>query len=191
MRVSSLPEKKTPWLLRPFFWKQRRTYGQPLEAARLWARQPRLFMTVASLYGALDRKSSPVSPTLRSLVTVRVSQLNHCRFCVDLNSATLARRTGSTEKVLALETWQESDLYTPEERAVLAYAEAMTLSDAGVTDSLAAALRPFLDEDGIVELTALIAFQNLSSKFNAALDVPPQGFCSVAPSPGGEGKAAS
>jgi len=35
------------------------------------------------------------------------------------------------------------------------------------------------DEDAIVELTGLIAFQNLSSKFNSALDVPPQGFCKM------------
>ena len=44
-------------------------------------------------------------------------------------------------------------------------------------DQLRATLRRHWDEDGIVELTGLIAFQNLSSKFNAALDVPPQGFC--------------
>jgi alkylhydroperoxidase family enzyme len=38
-------------------------------------------------------------------------------------------------------------------------------------------LRLYFDDDGIVELTALIAFQNMSSKFNSALDVPSQGFC--------------
>jgi hypothetical protein len=46
-----------------------------------------------------------------------------------------------------------------------------------VTDDLFARLKRQFDDDAIVELTALIAFQNLSSKFNAALDVPPQGFC--------------
>jgi alkylhydroperoxidase family enzyme len=40
-------------------------------------------------------------------------------------------------------------------------------------------LRKHFDDDTIVELTALIAFQNMSSKFNAALDVPPQGFCKL------------
>jgi hypothetical protein len=44
-------------------------------------------------------------------------------------------------------------------------------------------LRRHFDDDAIIELTAVIAFQNLSSKFNAALGVPPQGFCSVAPLP--------
>jgi alkylhydroperoxidase family enzyme len=40
-------------------------------------------------------------------------------------------------------------------------------------------LRNYFDDDGIVELTGLIAFQNLSSKFNSALDVPAQGFCNL------------
>jgi AhpD family alkylhydroperoxidase len=63
-----------------------------LDSALLWARAPKLFLGVAHLYGAIDRKKSPLEPALRSLVTVRVSQLNGCRFCVDLNSATLLRR---------------------------------------------------------------------------------------------------
>jgi alkylhydroperoxidase family enzyme len=64
----------------------------------------------------------------------------------------------------------------------LTYAEAMTDSRRQVDDAMIARLRTFFDEDGIVELTGLIAFQNLSSKFNAALDVEPQGFCKMPPS---------
>ena len=53
------------------------------------------------------------------------------------------------------------------------------MTSASVSDDLAARLSKHFDEDGIVELTALIAFQNLSSKFNSALDVPAQGFCQL------------
>lgn len=179
MRVEESKLKCAPWYLRPFFWNQRRKYGQPLEAALVWARRPRLFMAVALLYGALDRKRSAVSPVVRSLVTVRVSQTNHCRFCVDINSMTLAKRAGSMDKVKALNDWRESDVFTDQERTALDYAEAVTLSGRDVTDEQVERLRTFWNEDGIVELTALIAFQNMSSKFNAALDVPPQGFCEV------------
>lgn len=42
-----------------------------------------------------------------------------------------------------------------------------------------AALKQHYDDDALVELTGLVAFQNLSSKFNAALDVPAQGFCQL------------
>ncbi|MCI0401037.1 MAG: carboxymuconolactone decarboxylase family protein [Gammaproteobacteria bacterium] len=179
MRIPEKPLQGYPWYLRLLFWYQKRKYGQILKPALLWARMPKLFAAVATLYGILDRKSSPLSPVLRSLVIVRVSQINWCRFCVDINSATLAERAGSMEKVEAIEHWRESDHFDEIEKIALEYAEAITYSDQQVSDELMQRLRSFLDEDAIVELTGLISFQNLSSKFNSALDVPSQGFCKV------------
>ena len=186
LRVSLKPAQAYPWYLRPFFWNQRRKYGAVLDSALLWARSPKLFLGVALLYGMIDRKSSPIDPVLRSLVTVRVSQLNGCRFCVDLNSATLLRRGVDLEKVNALDCWQQSPLFTDTERIALAYAEAVTLRSSAIDDGLIQQLKSHLDEDAVVELTALIGFQNLSSKFNSALGVPPQGFCRVPTREGSE-----
>ena len=177
MRVSTKPLNQYPVFLKPFFWSQQRRYGVVLQPGLLWARVPKLFAAVAILYGVLDRRKSPIDPILRSLVTVRVSQINWCEFCVDINGATLARRAGSYDKVMALENWRDSPLFDARERAVLDYAEAVTYSDRQVSDPMVETLKTYFDEDGIVELTGLIAFQNLSSKFNAALDVPAQGFC--------------
>jgi uncharacterized peroxidase-related enzyme len=131
------------------------------------------------IYGMIDRRSSPIDAAIRSLVTVRVSQINTCSFCVDLNSATLLKRGVSLEKVEALETWRQSNLFDQREQAVLDYAEAMTRSDLKVSDEQVQRLRSYFDDDGIVELTGLVAFQNMSSKFNSALGVPAQGFCKV------------
>lgn len=177
MRVMTKPVGSYPFYLRPFFWNQRRKYGEVLKAALLWARAPKLFFGVAVLYGMIDRKSSPIDPALRSLATVRVSQVNDCPFCVDINSATLLKRGVSVEKVEALQMWRESPLFDDRDKVVLEFAEAMTRSDLKVDDSLVERLRAHFDDDGIVELTALIAFQNMSSKFNSALGVPSQGFC--------------
>ena len=179
MRVDAKALAQYPWYLRPFFWNQQRKYGQVLQPALLWGRSPSIFMAVALLYGALDRRGSPLSPVLRSLVTVRVSQINWCRFCVDLNSVTLAKRSGSMRKVEQVEHWRGSDAFTEAEQAALEFAEAVTITDRHVSDELMARLKRHFDDDAIVELTGLIAFQNLSSKFNAALDVPSQGFCRV------------
>lgn len=183
MRIQARPAASYPWYLKPFFWSQKRRYGEVLLPGLLWGRVPRLFMTVAMLYGALDARRSQLDPVLRSLLTVRVSQLNWCRFCVDINSATLARRAGSMARVEALEEWRTSKLYSAPERAALDYTEAMTITGRGVTDELMAELRLHYTDDAIIELTALIAFQNLSSKFNSALDVPPQGFCRLPSAP--------
>lgn len=179
MRLEARPVGATPWYLRPFFWNQRRKYGRVLDAGLMWAHSPKLFLGVAFLYGMIDRRGSPVEPALRSLITVRVSQINHCAFCVDINSATLLRRGVAMDKVSALAGWRDSNLFSPRERAALDYAEAMTRPEPGVDDTHVAALKPHFDDDAIVELTGLVAFQNLSSKFNAALAVPAQGFCPV------------
>ena len=138
---------------------------------------PKLFAAVALLYGVLDRKGSLLDPVLRSLVTVRVSQINWCDFCVDINSMTLAKRADSMDKVEQLADWQKRDIFSDKERLALEYAEAITYSDQQVTEELMQRLKLIFDDDTIVELTGLIAFQNLSSKFNSALDVPAQGFC--------------
>ena len=129
MRVTENPISSYPWYLRPFFWNQKRKYGQVLKPALIWARVPRLFAAIAILYGVLDRKSSPLNPVLCSLITVRVSQINECRFCIDINSAVLTKRTGSMNKVEALDQWQESELFDNKERVVLEYVEAITYSE--------------------------------------------------------------
>ncbi|MBS0418055.1 MAG: carboxymuconolactone decarboxylase family protein [Proteobacteria bacterium] len=173
--VSGKPASSYPWYVRVLFRLQRRAYGHVLEPSLLWGRSPRVLLGLACLYGALDRRLSPLPPSLRSLVTVRVSQINQCAFCVDVNSATLIRRGVALEKVSALADWRASTLFDLPERLALEYAEAITLNQ--VTDPLRARVKAQWSDEAIVELTGLIAFQNLSSKFNAALDVPAQGFC--------------
>lgn len=174
--------------MRLFFWNQKRRYGEVLEPAWLWGRTPRVFATLAMLYGALDRDSSPIEPALRALVTMRVSQINWCAFCVDINSATVLRRGVDREKLAELSRFESSPRFTEREKAALSYAEAVTWSDRQPEPAHIERLRRHFDDDAIIELTALIAFQNLSSKFNAALGVEPQGFCNVAPQPAREGE---
>jgi alkylhydroperoxidase family enzyme len=82
----------------------------------------------------------------------------------------------SDEKILALPDYAESALFDQLEKTVLEYADAMTITGRDVGDELFARIRAYFDEDAIVELTALIAFENCSSKFNRALRVPSQGL---------------
>lgn len=177
MRVEPKPIAAYPWFIRIFFWNQRRRYGRVLLPGMVWGRSPWVFASLALLYGALDRKRSPIEPALRSLVTVRISQLNHCAFCVDINSATLLKRGVAMPKVEALRDWPSSTLFSERERAALAYSDAVTRADQPATADAFAAVKAHFDADAIVELTGLIAFQNMSSKFNAALDIPSQEFC--------------
>ncbi len=78
------------------------------------------------------------------------------------------------EKIEALADYATSNLYTEQERVALEYADAMTITGRDVSDELFARLKEFYEEDAIVELTAVIAWENSSSKFNRALRVPSQ-----------------
>ena len=78
------------------------------------------------------------------------------------------------EKILALDEYASSPLYDEKERVALEYADRMTMTGQDVDDELFSRLRRFFDDDDVVELTAAIAWENSSSKFNRALRVPSQ-----------------
>lgn len=78
------------------------------------------------------------------------------------------------EKILALAEYAASPLYNEEEKTALEYADHMTVTGLEVSDELFARLRSFYDDDALVELTEIIAWENASSKFNRALRIPSQ-----------------
>ena len=83
------------------------------------------------------------------------------------------------EKVRAVPNWRDSQLFTPEERSALEYAERMTTTGERVTDDLWNRLRIHFTEVQLVELTAAVALENFRSKFNVPLGVESQGFCPI------------
>jgi len=82
----------------------------------------------------------------------------------------------SEEKMLALAEYASSPLYSDVERTTLEYADCMTITGREVSDELFERLRTFYNDDTMVELTEIIAWENASSKFNRALRIPSQGL---------------
>ena len=80
----------------------------------------------------------------------------------------------SKEKIDALPEYATSSFYNEAERLALEYADTMTITGRDVSDEFFARLRKFYDDDAIIEITATIAWENASSKFNRALRVPSQ-----------------
>ncbi|MDQ1707057.1 MAG: hypothetical protein QOJ88_268 [Pyrinomonadaceae bacterium] len=80
----------------------------------------------------------------------------------------------SDEKIEALPNYATSELYDDAERLALEFADAMTITGRDVSDELFARLRAVYNDDELTELTATIAWENASSKFNRALRVPSQ-----------------
>lgn len=129
---------------------------------------------------ALERKRSPLDPRFRALLRTRIAQLNQCHFCVDLNASHALDRGATDTQLLELARFGDSSLFTEAEKAALAYVETITGTGTAIDPELIRRLREAYGDDGVVELAALAAHQNLSAKFNAALGVPAEGFCITA-----------
>jgi alkylhydroperoxidase family enzyme len=148
-------------------------WGAPLLPSLLYAKRPTIFRAVGAMWSGLAA-SGLLDPKLVALVNRRVAALNGCVFWQDINAAVGSELGITDEKILALPDYATSPLYDDKERAVLEYADAITLSDRDVTDELFERIAGFFNDDEIVELTATIAWENSSSKFNRALRVPSQ-----------------
>ena len=113
---------------------------------------------------------------LKSLGHMAAVALVGCSFCLDLGYF-IAHNEGLDEsKAREVPRWRESDVFTPLERDVMEYAEAMSQTPLTVTDELSARLLDRLGAPALVELTAYVALANMYARSNIALGVTSQGF---------------
>ncbi|MBI5273956.1 MAG: carboxymuconolactone decarboxylase family protein, partial [Chlamydiales bacterium] len=149
-RIPPILKKKKPWLLRLFLFFYKHKYGKLSEPIILWSHTPTVFFNFLLMNQSLNRKDSPLNPILRALITVRISQINQCAFCVDMNSFLLLERGGSREKLEAITNFQHSSLFSEKEKVAIEYAEVMTSSH--VSNELFDRLKAHYDDDAIIEL---------------------------------------
>ena len=114
--------------------------------------------------------------SLKSFAHMAVAAQVGCSWCLDINYFQAQNQNLDLTKASQVPRRRESDVFTPLERDVLEYAEAMTNTPPTVTDELSARLLEQLGPAALVELTACIAFANLSTRSNAALGITSQGF---------------
>jgi AhpD family alkylhydroperoxidase len=178
-RIPPKPLRQYPWYVRIFLKRQKRIYGNVLTPSLLWGRLPEAFVGMLGLLGIFGRKNYPVDERLRSLMSIRVAQLNGCSFCVDLNAYNFLKARGDEAQAAAVADWRNSELFSPRERAALEWAEQVTDHCADIDDSAVNHLRGLYSDDEVTAMTAWIGFQNMSAKFNAALGAEEHGFCDL------------
>lgn len=156
----------------------RRLFGAVPEPAEVMWHYP----AVVKDMSALGRKASKwdrVDPNLKSFAHMAVASLVGCAWCLDFGYFH-AHDDGLDEaKAREVPRWRESGAFSPLERQVMEYAEAMSQTPPTVTDELSAALLERLGAPALVELTAWIAFANMSARTNTALGIEAQGFAAA------------
>src|SRR5262245_53310319 len=100
-------------------------------------------------------------PKLLDLVKVRVSQMNGCAYCLHLHRQDLIKQGERDDRLLLLDAWRESQLYTERERAALAWAEALTrIAETHVPDALYEQARSAFSEDELLALSIGVTMIN-------------------------------
>jgi alkylhydroperoxidase family enzyme len=114
--------------------------------------------------------------SLKTFAHMAVAAQVGCSWCLDINYFKALNQHLDLAKASQVPRWRESKVFTPLERDVLEYAEAMTNTPPTVTDELSARLLDRLGPAAMVELTALIAFANMATRANTALGIESQGL---------------
>lgn len=132
---------------------------------------PQAFQHLLQLSGGLHK--GPLGSKLVELVSLRVSQINGCVFCLDMHSTALRKAGMEQRKLDTLAAWRESPLFDGRERAALGWAEALNdIGNAQIPDGALDALRPHFNEREISELSFTVAMINAWNMLNVGLHKP-------------------
>jgi alkylhydroperoxidase family enzyme len=127
-------------------------------------------------FGGKASEWDAADESLKSFAHLAVAAQVGCSWCLDLGYFQAQNENLDMAKASQVPRWRESDVFTPLERDVLEYAEAMTNTPPTVTDELSARLLDRLGAAVMIELTAFIAFSNFATRSNTALGIESQGF---------------
>ncbi|MUK88218.1 carboxymuconolactone decarboxylase family protein [Ornithinibacillus sp. L9] len=115
------------------------------------------------------KKETRFDEKLIHLIKIRASQLNRCAFCINMHTKEAIQAGETEQRIFCLDAWEETALYTNQERAVLALTEAVThISENGVTDELYQEVRKYFDEKETIDLVMLIIIINSWNRLSIA-----------------------
>ncbi|BBZ49290.1 carboxymuconolactone decarboxylase family protein [Mycobacterium heidelbergense] len=175
-RIEPLPPKRAGLLTRVMYRVAKRRYGQAPEPFAVAAHHRKLMIASAVHETMLDRASTTLPVSVRELAVLWTARAIGCSWCVDFGSM-LQRLDGlDMERLREIDNYATSTAFTDDERAAIAYADAMTADPHTVTDEQVADLRARFGDAGVIELTYQIGVENMRARMNTALGITEQGF---------------
>lgn len=156
----------------------KRMFGKvPDSLGVMWHHLPVLKASMS--YGQKLNKWDRCDEGLKSFAHMAVASYIGCTWCLDFNYFQARNRGVDMDKAREIPRWRESEAFTPLEREVLAYAEAASDTPPTVTDEMVGSLLDQLGPAGLIELTTVIGFANLTTRSNVALGIESEGFAAA------------
>ncbi|MFH9963340.1 carboxymuconolactone decarboxylase family protein [Streptomyces mirabilis] len=167
-----VPKAELPVELREIMIKQLGTVPEPVEV--LWnhpelAEANQEFSAKVATWDAADA-------SLKTFAHMAVAAQVGCSWCLDVNYFHALNQNLDLTKASQVPRWRQSEVFTPLERDVMEYAEAMTNTPTTVTDELSARLLDRLGPAAMVELNVFIGFANFATRCNTAHGITSQGY---------------
>lgn len=167
-----IPKAELPAELRENLIKQLGSVPEPNEV--LWnnpglAEANQEFSAKVGTWDAADA-------SLKTFAHMAVAAQIGCSWCLDINYFAAQNQKLDLTKASQVPRWRESEVFTPLEREVMEYAEAMTDTPPTVTDELSASLLGRLGPAALVEITVFIGFANMAARCNTAHGITSQGY---------------
>ncbi|MFE7120865.1 carboxymuconolactone decarboxylase family protein [Streptomyces sp. NPDC057654] len=172
-RISLSPRRTLAY--RAVAWVCKRRFGTEIDPVVAASHHTRVLLTTSRLEQSVARWNT-VDAGLKTLAVMAAAAHVGCSWCMDFGYWESFRHGMDPRKLRDVPVWRDSAVYTPAERDVMEYAEAMTSTPPTVDDALFERLRRHLDEPRLVELTAVIGVENLRSRVNSAFGITSQGF---------------
>jgi len=155
-----------------------RMFGKvPESMGVMWHHLPVLKASMG--FGQKLQKWDECDETLKSFAHMAVASLVGCSWCLDFNYFMAHNQGLDVDRAREIPRWRESDVFTPLEREVLEYAEAMSQTPPTASEALVGTLLEQLGAAGLIELTTVIGFANLTTRSNVALGIESDGFAAA------------
>ena len=166
--------------------------GSPGDWWTVFANSPDVFAHAVAGFALYQSRSRKLAPTLRELGQTRAGWTRGSQFVYSQHCKSCRAVGLSEEQIEAIPAWQTAECFSPVERAVLAYTDALVYDGGRVADGVFDALRAHLDDEEILELTYITAMYEMHATMSRALRVefddreeavvevdPPEGFTSI------------
>lgn len=175
-RIHAVTPQEAGPMVKAAYWYAGRRFGEVPEPFAVLANHRKLFTVSARHEMGVQKASTVLPPNVRDIAVYRVAWTVGCSWCVDFGTM-LQRLEGlDIDRLQHIGEYDTSPLYSDDERAAIAYADAMTETPTTATDEQVADLERRFGRDGVVELTYQIGLENMRSRMNSALGIHDQGF---------------
>jgi len=133
---------------------------------------PDIYEVMAHLQAVVN--TCGLEPSLLELVKLRASQINGCAYCIDMHFKDACAAGETTQRLYLLDAWRETSLYSEQERAALAWTEAVTLiHEDGAPDDVYEQVRKHFSEKQLAYLTLAVVTINSWNRLSISFRMPP------------------